>query len=182
MRRRQLSSVLLGVMLTVTCAASVLAQPVASSLADLKTLANAKKATVTDAKGYDFRGTITDASDSLLTLRIGSETRQFAVSEIRLVRVQRGDSPLNGALIGAAIAGGLTSLIFLDNECRDDPACYKTLAAYAGVGALAGLGIDALIHRTVVVYTARSRGAAGPFAVTPLITPERKGMRLIVMF
>ncbi len=182
MRLKQVRSVVLGVTLMVACAATAGAQPIGSSLEELKAVAILKKATVTDAKGNTFRGTITDASDSLLSLRIDNEVRQFAAEEVRLVRVRQDDSLLNGALIGAAIAGGLTSLIFLDNECRDDPACYQALGAYAGVGALAGLGIDALIHRNVVVYTAPVPGAAGTLSVAPLITRERKGVRLTLRF
>ena len=85
-------------------------------------------------------------------------------------------------LIGAAAGGGLSSLMFLDNECRDDPVCYTALAVYAGLGALAGLGIDALIHRDIVVYTAPSLSAQRAYIVAPLLERGRNGVRLTIAF
>ena len=159
------------------------AQPVASSLAELKGLATVEsKVTVIDTKGQEFRGTIADASESLLSLRIGSEIRRFDAKDVRSVRVRKEDSLVNGALIGAAVGGGLTSLLFLDNECRDDPACYGAVAVYAGIGALAGLGIDALIHRTVVAYTAPRPSAQHLLTVAPMMARGRRGVWLTIAF
>jgi hypothetical protein len=159
------------------------AQPVASSLAELKGLASGEaKVTVTDSNGQEFRGTIADASESLLSLRIGRDIRRFDAADVRSVRVRKEDSLANGALIGGAIGGGLTSLLFLDNECRDDPGCYAAVAVYAGIGALAGLGIDALVHGTVVVYTAPASGAQRRFTVAPMVAHGRKGVLLTIAF
>ena len=88
------------------------------------------------------------------------------------------DSLVNGALIGAAIGGGLTSLYFLDNECHDDPACCQAVAAYAGIGALVGMGIDALIHRDV----SGTRGARSVLKVGPFFARARKGVRVTFAF
>ena len=72
--------------------------------------------------------------------------------------------------------------MFLDNECRDDPACYTALAVYAGIGALAGLGIDALIHRDVVVYTAPPPSAQRAFTVAPFVARGRSGVRSTITY
>jgi hypothetical protein len=72
--------------------------------------------------------------------------------------------------------------VFLDNQCRDDLACYAAVGVYSGIGALAGLGIDALIRREVVVYTAPAPSAQGTFTVAPFVTPGRTGLRLKIVF
>jgi hypothetical protein len=159
------------------------AQPLVSSLQDLKApeVVNSM-VTVTDATGHLFRGTIVDASESSLTLQVKNGIHRFDASDIRSVLMQKEDSVANGALIGAAVAGGLTSLIFLDNECRDDPVCYQALAAYAGLGALSGLVVDALIHRHVVVYTGTTPGAPHRISIVPVIGRTRRGMEVIIGF
>lgn len=183
MRSARLRSGFLGLTVAMMWASATDAQPVASSLAELQGLGRAKsEVTVTDTQGQEFRGRIADASESRLSLRIGSEIRRFDKAEIRSVRVRKEDSLANGALIGAAVAGGLTSLQFLDNECRDDPVCYKAVAVYAGIGALAGVGIDALIHGNVVVYTAPAPGAPHTVTLVPTIARGRKVVRLMIAF
>jgi hypothetical protein len=183
MRSARLRSGFLGLTVVMMWASAADAQPVAPSLAELNGLGQVKSnVTVTDTNGREFRGRIADASESLLSLRIGSEIRRFDKAEVRSVRVRTEDSLANGALIGAAVAGGLTSLQFLDNECRDDPACYEALTVYAGIGALAGLGIDALIHGNVVVYTAPAPGAHHMLTVAPMVARGRKGVRLTIAF
>ena len=158
------------------------AQPVAPSLADLRGLAMTEsKVTVTDASGREYRGTIADASVSGLVLRIGDDTRSFDAPDVRSVRARRDDPLANGALIGAAVTGGLSSLIFLDNECNDDPACYAAVGVYAGVGALLGVAVDAMIHRTVAVYSAPS-AAQRFFTVAPIASVGRAGARVTFGF
>jgi hypothetical protein len=156
------------------------AQPPSSSLEDLERLAPAR-VVLTDRQDREVRGTIVDASESALSLRVAGVVRQFPIDEIRSVRLTRPDSRNNGTLIGAAVGGGLTSLIFLDNECRDDPVCYQTVAVYAGIGAVVGFLVDTLIQQEVVVY--RGRSAAGPVvAVSPIARRRGTGVRLTVAF
>jgi len=164
-------------------ASGTAAQPAASSSLDrLKAVVPAhSKVTVTDTQGQEFRGTIADASESGLSLRISGAIRRFEVTEVRSVRVRTNDSLVNGALIGAAVGGGLSSLMFLDNECHTDPVCYQAVAVYAGLGAVAGLGIDALIHGHAVIYTARPR-AQNRLAVAPIVARGGKGVRLTLSF
>ena len=134
--------------------------------------------TLTDGNGHEFRGTIADVSESRLCLQIGREFRCFEAVDVGSVRVRKEDSLANGALIGAAVGSGLTSLIFLDNECRDDPSCYAAVAFYGGIGAAAGLIVDAFIHGSLVVYAAPSR--EGPvLTVGPM---GLKGVRLTIVF
>ena len=173
----------LGPVVALMWASGAGAQPIASSLEDVRALVGANpNVTVTDTSGQEFRGTITDAAESGLSLRSAGATRRFQAADVRTIRVRTPDSLVNGALIGAAIGGGLTSLYFLDNECHDDPACDQAVAVYGGIGALAGLGIDALIHRNVVVYTSPTRGARPAATLAPMIARGRKGIRVTVAF
>jgi hypothetical protein len=170
--------------LAILRAGAVEAQTPASSLGDLKPLAMTRSTVfVSDTQGRTFRGTIAAVSESGLALRIGDTIRQFAVIDVGSVRVRKADPLVNGALIGAATSGGLVSLMFLDNECHDDPACYQAVAAYAGIGALAGLAIDALNRRSVVVYSRPSSPATRHvFTLTPMIQNGLKGVRVRVDF
>jgi hypothetical protein len=181
MRTVRFRSALLNLALVVTSAGVAGAQPAAASLEDLKSLESATRVTVVDMQLRRFRGTIADASESLLLLRIGSETRRFEVAEIRSVHIRKEDSLVNGTLLGAAVGGGLTSLLFLDNECRDDPVCYKAVVVYAGLGALAGLAIDALIHGTMVIFNAASRSQR-PLRVVPMTGGGRRGIGVMIRF
>ena len=174
-------SALVSLALAVTSAGVASAQPAAASLEDLKSLERATRVTVVDTQLRRFQGTIDDASESLLLLRTGSEIRRFEAAEIRSVHVRREDSLVNGTLLGAAVGGGSTSLLFLDNECRDDPVCYKAVVVYAGLGALAGLVIDALIHGTTVVYSAASQSQR-PLRVVPMSGGGRRGIGVMIRF
>jgi hypothetical protein len=178
----QLQSGLISVIVGLMCAGTAAAQQ-SATLEALETLENSSdRVTVTDKSGRQFKGTVVDVSATQLGLKTSGETRQFTVQDIQSVRVRKGDSLRNGTLIGTAIAGGLTSLIFLDNECHDDPFCYTVVGVWAGIGALIGMGVDALIHRNVVVYTAPASGAQREFFVTPFVERKRAGIRLAVAF
>src|SRR5262245_473689 len=183
MRCAQFRSGLLGIVFGLICATAAGAEQVVSSLEELKLLEGTKsQVTVTDGNGQEWRGTVASASETRLSLRIAGEVHQFSVGDVRSVRVRRKDSLVNGVLIGAAVGGALTSLLFLDNECRDDPACYAAVAVYTGIGALAGLSIDALIHRDDVVYTAPAPRVGRAFTVTPFVARERSGVCLTIAF
>ena len=178
MRSAWFDSAVLGVALALLSPAATTAQAIATSLQQLQGLGSARTVTLADRNGHEFRGTIAEVSESCLCLQMRREVRCFDAVDIDSVRVRKEDSLANGALIGAAVGSGLSSLIFLDNECRDDPSCYAGVAFYGGIGAAAGLIVDALIHRNLVVYAAPSR--RGPsLAMGPI---GLKGVRLTVMF
>src|SRR5687768_4820878 len=100
---------MLGPVLVLAWAGGAAAQPAASSLEQLKALVPAhSKVTLTDTQGHEFRGTIDDASESGLSLRIAGAIRRFDAADVSTVRVRKNDSLVNGALIGAAVTGGLS--------------------------------------------------------------------------
>jgi hypothetical protein len=161
----------------------VSAQTVAASLDDLKGIAIAGSTVkVTDGRGQEVEGKLAEVSMSGLSLRVGNAVRRFEANDVRRVRVRKEDSVLNGALIGAAIAGRLTSLIFLDNECADDPSCLAAVFGNAGIWALAGMGVDALIHRDRVVYSAPSGSVARSIDVAPVVSPAALDFRVTMKF
>jgi hypothetical protein len=109
MKTVRLRSALVNLALAVTSAGVASAQPLpAASLEDLKSLESATRVTVVDMQLRRFQGSIADASESLLLLRIGSEIRRFEAAEIRSVHIRKEDSLVNGTLLGAAVGGGLT--------------------------------------------------------------------------
>lgn len=181
MKTARFCAVTLGSALVLTWATMAGAQTSVASLEDLKALGSAKTVTVIDTQAQKFQGTIADASESVLLLRIGNEIRRFPAADIRSVNVRREDSLKNGALIGAAVSGGLSSLMFLDNECRDDPVCYKALGVYTAAGALVGPAIDAMIHGTTVVYRPRSQ-PQHLVSVMPIAGGGRRGVELTIRF
>ena len=165
------------------CPVTASAQQAVSSLDELKVLQSTNSpVTVTDTSGHEFRGTLVDASHAGVSLRIGGKTQPFAAADVRTVRVRKEDSLANGALIGLAVSAGLTSLIFLDNECRDDASCYLGVAFDSLLGTLAGTAIDALVHRHVVVYTAPGSGGRSSFTVAPVTTRTSAGLRVTFAF
>jgi len=171
-------SALLAGALLVLASTTAGAQPVATTLGDLQRLERGTTVSLTDGNGHEFRGALGNVSEWQLCVQIRRGLRCFDAVDVETVRVRQEDSLANGALIGAAVGGGLTSLIFLDNECRGAPVCYGAVAFYSGVGVAAGLIVDALIHSNLIVYTAPSR--KGP---TVTLRPMGlKGVRLTILF
>jgi hypothetical protein len=95
------------------------------------------------------------------------------------VAVRESDSLLNGALIGAG--AGVASVLFICTRmeplrnCADDAG---TLATFGAIGAGVGMGIDALIRKTVY----RSASGATELQAMPIIGRRAKGLRLSVVF
>jgi hypothetical protein len=172
----------LGSMLVLSWTGAAGAQP-GASLEQLKPLSDAASTViVVDARGREVRGTIADASSSQLLLRVGKTIHRFPAADVRTIRVRKDDSLADGAVIGALVGGGSVAFNFLDNECHDDPACYAAVFWCAGIGAFAGLGIDALVRDEAVVYSAGAPRAAQALRVAPLAGRGRKGVRLTIAF
>lgn len=172
----------LGGVLLVAAGTAALAQPVYSSLEELKALVPAASTVkVTDSMGHERKGKLTSVTADALTLRTGDVLLTLEAGDVRRVRVRKEDSVLNGALYGAAIGGGLSSLIFLDNECWGDSDCVAYVAINTAFGAFIGMGVDALIHGYRVAYMAQA--PAGPsVTVAPFVSPEARGVQVRVAF
>ncbi len=153
--------------------AGVTAQTVATSFSDLPAiLRSGESVDVTDAKGQSLRGRIGALTPSLLELMArrrapdGTEAlvsiARLAEADVRMIRVARRDSLLNGTLIGLAVGLGIAALpaagIFCNPNYEDGPplsSCLSFLGVLGGIGAGSGLAIDAArFERRMVFYRA----------------------------
>jgi hypothetical protein len=140
---------------------------------------------VTDAQGREIKGKITSLAAEALALKADG-SRTFSAADVRLVEERRGDSLLNGGLIGFGIGGvgfGLTCLATIDDQDRGW--CALVTVVYGGIGAAAGVAVDALIPgKKIVVYRAPAPGGArtSRLSVSPLVTPRTKGVALSFAF
>ena len=95
------------------------------------------------------------------------------------VVVRQSDSLLNGALIGAG-AGVASGLFFCTrmepwDNCRDD---YGAMFTFGAIGAGIGMGIDALIRKSVF----QSASGATQVHASPILSRRGKGLRLSLRF
>lgn len=95
-----------------------------------------------------------------------------------LVAVRQSDSVLNGALIGAgvAVASGLFVCRTMEpwRNCVDD---FGPMLRIGAIGAAIGIGVDALIRKTVYETASGSRVDAAP-----LVARRGGGLTLSIRF
>jgi hypothetical protein len=151
-----------------------LATPVAAQTANLPAAKTKGSQTVyvTDTAGRETKGKLVSWIGSEIVLDTGATTKIFKPGEA--VRLEgNGDSLKNGALIGAAAGaffGWLTS-----SECSCAvPGRVAIAASSAGLYALLGVGVDALIPGRRVLWSAGARQSARG-GLTFRLTPERHG-------
>lgn len=140
------------------------------------------KITVTDENGQEINGKITVLSASGLALLVDGSERQFKEDQVALVQQRRRDPEWNGALIGAAILGGLSSLPLLaDVEC--DPSCGAVVAIYAAIGAGIGLTIDAAVREKRTIFLRPTGGSTSrALSVSPVVTRGGGGVAVGIRF
>ena len=105
---------------------------------------------VTTTGGQELKGSVVSSSSTSVTLNRGADTVTLPLMEVRRIEVR--DSLLNGTLIGALIGGGISAWIgvTLDRDCDGPCGNWGAITGFtavgAGAGALAGMGIDALLR------------------------------------
>lgn len=136
---------------------------------------------ITDATGREERIRIVAVSNGIVTIASDGSTRRLRTSEVVRVQVRHSDSVLNGALIGAgaAVAAGLFLCTLTESweNCRDD---VGPMLRIAGIGAGAGIAVDALIRGRRTIYPAPA-GSLG-FQVAPILSRRATGFRVSVSF
>jgi hypothetical protein len=114
----------------------------------------------------------------LSTSVAAAQTPEAARNADTLVAVRHSDSVLNGALIGAgvAIASGLFVCRTMEpwRNCVDDVGPMLRIGA---IGAAIGIGVDALIRKTIYETASGSRLDAAP-----LVARRGGGLQLSLKF
>jgi hypothetical protein len=133
--------------------------------------------TVIDSAGQELRGKVVDLSPSALSLQIDGFRRYLEQHEVSVVHRRQRDSLRDGALLGfmsgAAIAAS-------SMRGAHPHASMAGMAVYGALGALVGIGFDALREDSQVVY--RANRPARRLTVSPLLSRDRRGLALSVGF
>jgi hypothetical protein len=174
------------------------AQVVATSFEELRAIVKpGDTVLVTEANGRKTRarlGELTPSSLEILVRKTGPDGREtfvpqsrLAERDVRQIQIDRGDSVLNGTLIGLAVVGGpwLLACNPATDWCyyNDGANLYRGLALItsgiaAGIGALIDAGIR---ERVLVYYQTPARGSSG-IAVSPFASKSAAGMQLTWRF
>jgi hypothetical protein len=174
------------------------AQVVATSFEELRPLVKSGDTIyVTEANGRKTRarvGELTQSSLEILVRKTGPDGREtfvpqsrLAERDVRQIQVDRGDSVLNGTLIGLAVVGGpwLLACNPATDWCyyNDGANLYRMIALItSGIGAGIGALVDAGIReRVLVYYHTPERGPSG-IAVSPFASKSAAGVQLAWRF
>jgi hypothetical protein len=174
------------------------AQVVATSFEQLRPLVKSGDTIyVTDANGRKTRATLgelTPSSLEILVRKTGPDGREtfvpqsrLAERDVRQIQIDRGDSVLNGTLIGLAVVGGpwLLACNPATDWCyyNDGANLYRMIALItSGIGAGVGALVDAGIReRVLVYYHTPERGPSG-IEVSPFASKSAAGMQLTWRF
>jgi hypothetical protein len=138
---------------------------------------------VTGAGGQEREARVLAVSSSQLTISIDGTRHELAESDVRQIRQSLPDPLRNGAMLGAAIGigSGTGLLAALGSECSAGCWAYG-VGLYAGLGALVGTGIDALIKGRQTIYSVNSREPSVQVVVRPLLLSHGKGLNVSVQF
>ena len=135
---------------------------------------------VTDGAGRELRGRLIDLSPSTLSLRVAGVRHDLQEADVAVIRRQQRDGLGNGALVGflsgAAVA---VSLLNAEGSIRRG-AALPVMSLFGAAGAGVGVGVDALIERSQVVY--RAEGASRRPTISPLLSRDRRGLSLSLAF
>ena len=136
---------------------------------------------VTDGAGRELRGRLIDLSSSTLSLRVAGVRHDLQEADVAVIRRQRRDGLGNGALVGflsgAAVAA---SLLNAEGGSIRRGAALPVMSLFGAAGAGVGVGVDALIERSQVVY--RAEDASRRLTLSPLLSRDRRGLSLSLAF
>jgi hypothetical protein len=162
------------------------AQAVATSFDQLAVLVKlGDKVSVVDASGREAKGRIGMLSRDAMILVTEAGPRKFGEVDVAAISQRRGDSLLNGAIIGAAAGTAYfvtLSMLLWDSDGGDVivPTLIAGGVVMAGMGAAAGVGLDALSTRRQVIY--QKPAGASRVSIVPLVGPGRRGAAVSVKF
>lgn len=173
------------VLLTFSRAAS--AQPVVGSLTALQARLPAGSAVVlTDRDGVHVKGTVVSVGPDGLELAIRTAVRRFAEADIALIERRSTDNLLNGTAIGAGVGAGSALAIFIV-LCQSGEECGNVaegFAAYALIGGLIGLTVDATVRplRPIYINGLRTSARRPEWVLSPVAGRRTFGAAVAVAF
>ena len=177
----------LGLIAFAMTSSSVHAQErVARSFEQLQVLVEPGDTISIEAVGSEIAAEIASLTPTELTVMVAGDRRTFAPQDISRIRQRRGDSLANGAWWGFGIGVGLGVLgavaVALDDGSDDlgFAGTSAVVAAYGGMGAGLGVGIDALIRRQQIIY--ESAAVSSAVVLVPLVGHKRTGAMIAVRF
>ncbi len=165
---------------TVTATASVAEAQTITSFDRLALLVNqGDRVTVTDGAGQNLRGRIVDLSPSTISLQMDGARRDLHEAEVSVIRRRHRDSLKNGALMGF-MSGATIGASLMLREGVDSAAALAVASLFGAAGASVGIGVDALVESSNVIYSANR--SARRISVSPLLSRHHRGLALSVGF
>jgi hypothetical protein len=171
-------------LLTMALASRAEAQGIAASFDQLRLLVRpGDTVSVTDTTGREVTGKIVALSSSSLALTIDRTRRELTEPDVTTIRQRRNDSLANGAKWGLGVGVCLPLVLLALSGADDIDAGFTAvvIAAYGGMGAGIGVGIDAMITGRQVIYERPARSAA-TLTISPMLTDTRKGVSVSMRF
>lgn len=154
------------------------ARPAAAQNADLKNLwrevTSGDMVRVKEASGQETRGVFARLSDSSLAITVNGQPIEIRTADIREIR-RRGDSPVGGLLLGAAIGAGAAAALFY--RCEDLTTTYcMELQRGTIIGAAVGAGLGAFVDTAIRGWTVAFRDNGTSFVLAPAVLPSARGV------
>lgn len=161
---------------------SARAQEVARSFEDLQgRVMLGETVRVIDRQGQSTRGKLLRLTATDLTVRTDGGERVVDASNIVEVKARRSGPLLNGALIGAAVGASPFVIFAALDEGSNCDGCMAGALVWMGIGAAAGVGIDALVKGDITVMKLGT-GASRGVALVPVIERKRQGLFCSIRF
>jgi len=115
---------------------------------------------IQSGSGEEFRGRLVELSPTTLGLLVNGKRVDLPLENV--LRIDgRHDSLKNGAVIGAAVMAGL-SVFGCAQGFSNNAQCATGLIVNTGIGALLGVGIDALRKGRTTIYSKPAAVAVAP--------------------
>lgn len=187
-RMRSKCGVLILLLWAMPGRSQAIAQEVAASFDELRFKVKAGDTVyITEDSGKsEQKGRILDLSASSVAVSIGGVRRDLVESNLSRIRQRLPDSRKNGALIGFLVGAAANTALAKTLESPSGSCsggCIAgTVLVGGGLGALAGLGIDALIQGKKDIYLKGASRSSQNVVVRPSVTSQTKRLDISLRF
>ena len=143
-------------------------------------------ATIVDAAGKKFHGTVEALDESSLMLSTDSGARVFAEDDVRRIRRRGTHSMASGGFAGALTGFAITAVAAAAYGMNEGGMCGGCLVQWstttvpigAAVGTLVGFAVDLSTRRTVFA----APGKHSSLSLAPIVTPRAVGALASIAF